>query len=204
MSSPPGSAMPCTCGGGTVCRRCLRTGSSAGSQRRAAWVHRRTTGSTPRSTSSRRRASGCARCRSVSTPSPASTGCAPRAWRVTRCGGSAPSPPSPSGWSAPAACIPFSTHPPSRAPTRFPTSSARCAGCRRTTRPPRRISTTSPQRCPRSACPTCPRTTSKDVADSSARSTSSSWTTPPALDCSGPAGSPISRAADQRPTPSSG
>ena len=39
---------------------------------------------------------------------------------------------------------------------------------------------------------------------SSARSTSSSWTTPPALDCSGPAGSPISRAADQRPTPSSG
>ena len=46
---------------------------------RAAWARRRTTGSTRRSTSSRRRASGCARCRSVSTPSPASTGCAPSA-----------------------------------------------------------------------------------------------------------------------------
>ena len=107
-SSRRGSATPCTCGGGTVCRRCRRGGCSAASASAAGPVRRPTTASTRRSTSSPRRASDCGRRRCASTPSPASPGCAVRPPPATRCAGSQSSPNWRRGWSRPPRSCPRS------------------------------------------------------------------------------------------------
>ena len=111
MSSPPGSATRSMCGDGTACRRSPRSGCLPDSHAWEKSVRRSPMGSTPRSTSSLRLESGCARRPYDSTQSPGSAGCAPSASRATRCAGSAVSPSSPTGRSMPRAVVPSMTTP---------------------------------------------------------------------------------------------